>query len=63
MEDIRQYWRNPSLVHRLSKEERKQVTKKFFKLLAMDKEKNEEWISKFMKERNQKLPQSCGRGA
>jgi len=63
MEDIRVYWRNPSLVHRLSKEERKQVAEKFFELWAKDKERNEEWRSKFMKERNQKLPQACGRGA
>ena len=63
MEDIRVYWRNPSLVHSLSKEERKHVAEKFFELWAKDKERNEEWRSKFMKERNQKLPQACGRGA
>jgi len=63
MEDIRQYWRSPSLVSKLPKEERKRVTERFFELLAKDKTKNAEWRSKLMKERNQKLPQACGRGA
>jgi len=47
----------------LPKEERKKVTEEFFELWAKDKEKNEEWRSKFMKARNQKLPQAYGRGA
>jgi len=63
MDDIRQYWRNPSLMSKLPKEERKKVTEEFFELLAKDKAKNEEWRSKFMKARNQKLPQAYGRGA
>jgi len=63
MEDIRQYWRNPSLMSELPKEQRKQIIEKFLELLAKDKEKNEEWRSKFMKARNQKLPQAYGRGA
>jgi len=63
MDDIRQYWRNPSLISELPKEERKKVTEEFFELWAKDKERNEEWRSKFMKARNQKLPQAYGRGA
>ena len=63
MEDIRQYWQSPSRVSELPKEERKRVTERFFELLAKDKTKNAEWRSKLMKERNQKLPQACGRGA
>ena len=63
MEDYRFYWRNPSVVSKLPKEQRKQIIEKFLELLEKDKEKNEEWRSKFMKERNQKLPQACGRGA
>lgn len=63
MEDYRFYWRNPSVVSELPKEQRKQIIEKFLELLEKDKEKNEEWRSKFMKERNQKLPQACGRGA
>jgi len=63
MEDYRFYWRNPSVVAALPKEQRKQIIEKFFELLEKDKEKNEEWRSKFMKARNQKLPQACGRGA
>ena len=62
MEDIRFYWHNPWMVSGLSKEERKQIAEKFFELLEKDKEKNEEWRSKLMKERNQKLPKACGRG-
>ncbi|MFQ6064940.1 MAG: hypothetical protein ACE5L6_05625 [Candidatus Bathyarchaeia archaeon] len=60
MEDIRAYWQNPSLVHGLSKKEKKQITERFFELMAKDKEKNAEWRSKFMEERNKKLPQACG---
>ena len=63
MEDYRFYWRNPSVVAELPKEQREQIIEKFFELLEKDKEKNEEWRSKFMKARNQKLPQACGRGA
>jgi len=63
MEDYRFYWRNPSVVSELPKEQRKQIIERFFELLEKDKEKNEEWRSKFMKARNQKLPQACGRGA
>jgi hypothetical protein len=63
MEDYRFYWRNPSVVAELPKEQRKRIIEKFLELLEKDKEKNTEWRSKFMKERNQKLPQACGRGA
>ena len=63
MEDYRFYWRNPSVVAELPKEQREQIIEKFLELLEKDKEKNEEWRSKFMKERNEKLPQACGRGA
>jgi hypothetical protein len=63
MDDIRQYWRNPSLMSKLPKKERKKVTEEFFELLAKDKAKNAEWRSKFMKVRNQKLQQAYGRGA
>jgi hypothetical protein len=61
MDDLRSYWHNPSRVSELSKEERKQIAQKFFELLEKDKEKNAEWRSKLMKERNRKLPQACGR--
>jgi len=47
----------------LPKEQRKQIVEKFLELLEKDKKKNAEWRSKFMKARNQKLPQACGRGA
>ena len=63
MEDYRFYWRNPSVVAEMPKEQREQIIEKFLELLEKDKEKNEEWRSKFMKARNQKLPQACGRGA
>ena len=60
MKDFRSYWQNPSRVSELSKEQRKQIAEKFFELLEKDKEKNAEWRSKFMKERNQNLPKACG---
>lgn len=63
MEDYRFYWRNPSVVAELPKEQREQIIEKFLELLEKDKAKNAEWRSKFMKARNQKLPQACGRGA
>jgi len=63
MKDPRSYWQNPSLASELSKEQRQKMTDKFLELLAKDKEKNAEWMSKVMKERNQKLPQACGRSS
>ena len=59
MKDIRYYWRNPSLAAQLPKEQREKVTERFFELLAKDKEKNAEWRSKVVKERNQNLPHTC----
>jgi hypothetical protein len=59
MKDIRRYWQNPSLTSELSKEQREKVAEEFFELLAKDKEKNAEWRSKVVKERNKNLPRTC----
>jgi len=61
MKKIRSYWRNPSLTSGLSKEEKQKIIDKFMELLAKDKKKNAEWLSKVMKERNNNLPHTCAR--
>jgi len=61
MKKIRSYWRNPSLTSELSREEKQKITKKFMELLAKDRKKNAEWLSKVMKERNKNLPHTCAR--
>ena len=63
MKRFRSYWRNPSLAYGLSKNQRQKLTDKFLELLAKDKEKNAEWMSKVMKERNKNLPHTCARGS
>jgi len=40
MEDYRFYWRNPSVVAELPKEQREQIIEKFLELLEKDKSKN-----------------------
>jgi hypothetical protein len=61
MEEIRLYWRYPWLASELPKEEREKLTEKFMKLLEKDREKNVEWFSNVMKERNKNLPRTCAR--
>jgi hypothetical protein len=61
MKKIRSYWRNPSLTSELSREEKQKIIDKFMELLAKDRKKNSERMSKIMKERNKNLPHTCAR--
>ena len=54
--DPRLYWKQTKLAFQLSKEQRKEITEKFLKLVERGKKGNVERMSKIMKEKNRLLP-------